>query len=399
MTKVKATWIGVALFAFMPASARPAGGAPETVPAQDRVADRLWVWGHAKGVYNGNHLANHPKKSEAEPVQAALDLGVRNIMFVRYDGKPEPPFDAYYAPFKALDKVVWSLSGMGGATSPEEREAVLSLARSEGNLAGFILDDFFKEGDRGGEPNPYPLNATLAPWDLRELREQVRVRGKGLPLLAVVYTDQISPRALPYMDALDGVTLWTWKPEELADLEANFEKLEALVPGMPLYLGCYMFDFDANKPLSVDQMKHQTELGLKWLKEGRLEGIILLGTPVADVDLEAVAWTRDWIRREGDTRVPKAKPPAPRPERYAEPLEGKVSVEVEPGSPAAEAGMLTGDRVARCNGREIRSVHDLFRLTRELKEGDRFRFEVLRGDETLRFDLAMGHLGLGLVQR
>jgi len=61
--------------------------AAQTAPGE-RVRDRLWIWGHPAGVYNGSYLAGWPKKSSIEPVAAAQRMGVPNMIFVRYGGKP-----------------------------------------------------------------------------------------------------------------------------------------------------------------------------------------------------------------------------------------------------------------------------------------------------------------------
>ncbi len=96
------------------------------------------------------------------------------------------------------------------------------------------------------------------------------------------------------------VCLWTWKPAELKDLPSNLSALEKLAPGKPIYLGCYMYDFDACRPLPVEVMRQQTETGYGWLQQGRIQGMIFLATPNADVGLEAVEWTRQWITAVGD---------------------------------------------------------------------------------------------------
>jgi len=46
-------------------------------------------------------------------------------------------------------------------------------------------------------------------------------------------------------------------------------------------------------------MEHQCELGLKWLREGNIEGMILLASCICDLDLEAVEWTREWVATVG----------------------------------------------------------------------------------------------------
>ena len=413
-------------------------------PSGQTVRDRLWIWGHPAGVYNTSFLSSWPRKSSIEPVPAAQWLGVRNMIFVHYGGRPEPPFDEYYLPFRNLDRVYWSLVGASGVTSVEEREHVYRLAEANENITGFILDDFFHvsavrnerasrtpwlaennvsfpvtvtlvapapvacdtleliqsdwpSGDyrskdvelefssdgqrfsparRGTIPNEpggqLPLDLSGSPLSVLRLRilstydtaaaiscgldavhlvhagqrldlthwtasasssypgfdpvsllgvlrpfpasltpEQLAkpgqrtVRGRKLPIMAVVYTGQISPRAKWHLDEVDEICLWTWRPQDLKDLETNLVSLETLAPGKPIYLGCYMYDFDACQPLPIELMKQQTEQGFGWLKVGRIQGMIFLATPNVDVGLEAVEWTRRWIAQVGDEPLGK----------------------------------------------------------------------------------------------
>jgi hypothetical protein len=399
-----------------------------------RIRDRLWIWGHPARVYNDSYLAPLGKTSTIEPVAAADRMGIGNMIFVRYQGIPRPPFETYYEPFKELDRVYWSLVGAGGATSQEERRHVIRLAEQNENIAGFILDDFFharpqiwlaanrpqfpvtltiqaarpttceqvefvqtdwRTGDyrskdvtievsmdgqpfttvqdaqlpneagkplrvrlpvepfrvlriqihsthdtqgafscglksirflRDGEPldlsgwqadasSSYPgfsadgvlgdgvrYSASLSPEQLRALAER-RYRGKKLPITAVVYVRQISPWLKPYLDEVDQVSLWTWRPADLERMAENLAALEKLAPGKPVLLGCYMYDFDQRKPLAVERMKMQVDTGYRWLREGRIAGMIFLATPNVDVGLEAVEWTREWVRRVGDEEL------------------------------------------------------------------------------------------------
>jgi hypothetical protein len=64
-----------------------------------------------------------------------------------------------------------------------------------------------------------------------------------------------------------------------------------------------MYDFDQRRPLTVQRMRMQVGTGYGWLCEGRVAGMIFLATPNVDVDLEAVEWTREWIRRIGDEEL------------------------------------------------------------------------------------------------
>ena len=427
----------------------------------ETVGDRLWIWGHPAGVYNASYLRPLGRTSTIEPADAARQMGLRNIIFVRYDGLPPAPFDDYFRPFGKLDRVYWSLVAAGGATSQVDRDAAFALADRNENVVGFILDDFFHEpaagnadeanpaarhwlaenspafplvytvtlpqptaceavelvqtewpsGDyraksvaveispdgqawqpaaegsmanrpgaelrlalpvvrftairvrfldthdtrgamsvglarlrliAGGQiidpsdwkaaatstypgfdpatavapadaPDP-PFRAALAPAELRALRER-RVRGRRLPIMAVVYTRQVKPGAKAHLAEVDEVCMWTWRPADLANLEANFAALEKLVPGKPIYLGCYMYDFHECRPMPVELMRRQTELGHRWLKAGRIRGMIFLATPNVDVGLEAVDWTREWVRTHSDETleiVGKTPPPVAR---------------------------------------------------------------------------------------
>lgn len=46
-------------------------------------------------------------------------------------------------------------------------------------------------------------------------------------------------------------------------------------------------------------MQRQTELGYRWLRVGGVTGMIFLASPVCDLDLEAVEWTRRWVAEVG----------------------------------------------------------------------------------------------------
>lgn len=274
----------------------------------ETVADRLWIWGHPAGVYNDSYLAPLAKTSSIEPVAAAQSMGLRNMIFVQYNGLPKPPLDDYYRPFQKLDRVYWSLVAAGGKTSEAQREAVYRLAEQQPNVAGFILDDFFHGHvsdplDRGDSPAASaPFDASLTPEQLHAIRQRT-VGGRQLPLMAVVYTGQISPKAKRHLDEVDQVCLWTWRPDDLENLEAHLAALEKLILNKPIFLGCYMYDFHGRRPLPLSRMRQQTELGYRWIRERRIEGMIFLATPNVDVGLEAVEWTRDWIAKVGQEHL------------------------------------------------------------------------------------------------
>ncbi len=151
-----------------------------------------------------------------------------------------------------------------------------------------------------------PVPASMTPEQLADLHSQMDLGdGRKMHLDCVIYTHQMSPRITAHTDHVDRVAMWTWKSAGLANLESNFETISNIVK-KPIMLGCYMYDYGFagdDQPISVEHMQYQCELGLKWLKEGRIEGIIFLASNICDMNFEAVEWTRQWIAKVGDQRL------------------------------------------------------------------------------------------------
>jgi hypothetical protein len=61
-----------------------------------------------------------------------------------------------------------------------------------------------------------------------------------------------------------------------------------------------MWDHGDGKPMSVTSMQKQCQLGLRWLTQGRIQGMIFLASCICDLELETVEWARNWIREVGD---------------------------------------------------------------------------------------------------
>lgn len=412
------------------------------------VRDAMWAWAHYEGSYD--NLWGLPGKSSITPVEGAKWLGIPNIIMIRYNDLPEPPFNQYAAPFRTVQKVMWSLSGTPPAVSEKKKEterekaneAVFTLASEMPNITGLLLDDFFlfnpenppnwladdyvsypviltitlpapavinkveltqsdwKPGDhrsgrfavelsadkknfkqaaQGMVPNTagatvkvavpetkvqavrililsthdmdqrktcglrrirlckddqcldlknctiqatshYPgfeaenalddeacqrlsVPGTMSIEQLQKIRKRLTMNRRKLDLGMTLYTYQLQKRIAPYLECFDIVSLWTWKPDDIALLEENLVKLETFAPGKRILLGLYMWDFNAGRPMPLNLMKQQCELALKWLLEGRIEGMIFLATNIVNLNLEAVNWSRTWIAEVGNQPI------------------------------------------------------------------------------------------------
>ncbi len=269
--------------------------AQESAAAAATVRDKLWIFtAPAGGDNDALKQAHFPRLSRMTPAEGAFYLNVPNLMIVSYQGKPEPPFDQDAIPFRPLKQVVWCLNGTNGKIlERQQRQVLFDFARRTPNLTGFLLDDFFNEIFPVASPNHVTLD------QLRQLRKEAVIGGKRRDLYVVVYQHQLDLPIKPYLDLCDKVTYWTWQAKDLTHLERDFQRLEKLAPDRPKLLGCYFWDFGGLRPTPLDLMQKQCRLGLQWLREGRIEGIIFLANTVGDLDLPAVEWTRKWIAEVG----------------------------------------------------------------------------------------------------
>ena len=257
------------------------------------VRDRLWMWGHEAGSHN--HIKGIPSDSRMTPAEGAFYLGLPNLLLIRYRRRPEHPFQQFAFSLTPFKRVVWSITGDGGKTDGEEEVVrVRELLGQFPNFSGVIMDDFFKD------PEAEQV-AVFTPDQLRRIKELLG----HTPLWVTLYTEELnhSKRINEHVQLMDNITLWTWKASDLVHLEENFEKLKKLAPAASKVMGCYLWDYGEKKPIPVSLMERQCELGLKWLKSGKVDEMIFLSNNVVDLGLESVEWTRNWIRQVGDQKL------------------------------------------------------------------------------------------------
>jgi hypothetical protein len=272
-------------------------GAPATRHADgSTVHDRLWLWGHDAGSHNDGW--GLPGPSRITPAEAAFYMDIPNLIMVRYKGRPPLPLDQFAIPLQALQQVVWSAVGAHGQSDEEERSHVLNLAGRHPNVTGVMLDDFFVDKPKSAEEV-----AALSLDKLRELHGRLAGGRRRLDLWAVLYEHQLDPTLAPFLQLLDVVSLWAWDAEKVRNISERLGQLEALAPSSGKLLGCYMWDYGRKSPMPLDVLRDLYGLGLDWLRQGRIEGMIFLASCICDLELEAVEWTREWIAKIGDESI------------------------------------------------------------------------------------------------
>lgn len=256
----------------------------------DTLRDHLWLWCHNPGVYN--RIQALGGESDFTPVEAATYLDIRNLIMVVYGGKPVPPFAPIQKKFEPFDRVVWSLIGDGGSKHQDptaDLQEVLALHRQFPNVVGGIMDDFMPRSD------------TFALTDISRC-----MRTEKLPLWVVVYAHELDrPDLQKKLELCDVIAFWTWDAQHLNQLPENMARLKAIAPHHKIALGCYLWNFGGTTSLTLDQMRFQCDLGLRYLGDKTISDMIILGSPLVGMNLPTIDWTRDWIRQNRGCLLPR----------------------------------------------------------------------------------------------
>lgn len=273
---------------------------PLTKEKTMKVRDLFWIWGQNPGAHHCDNKNTYklPGVNRMGPVEGARYLGVNNCCRVAMGDGPVPPFDRESAELAGMDQVVWSIVGAGGFTINDDgwgdMNEVIRQARMFPNITGAILDDFCTEKRLG----------IFSPERLGEIRAKMRAGvGRPMDLWVVLYEHQLDGPVKAHLNACDVITFWTWNGANLKNLDANMAKVIAMTPGKRHVAGCYMWDYGGRQPLPLDQMKYQCEKYYQWIKEGKIDGVIFCSNCIADLGLETVAWTRQWIAQIGDEEL------------------------------------------------------------------------------------------------
>ena len=75
-----------------------------------------------------------------------------------------------------------------------------------------------------------------------------------------------------------------------------------MAPNARILCGCYMWNYGEHCALTREQMKYQTDLYLRLMRAGEIEGIVVCSNCIADLGIENVEYMREWIEEhKGET--------------------------------------------------------------------------------------------------
>ena len=262
------------------------------------VRDKLWMFGvrpHQDDIwFNGSRKNRLYSRSRITPAEGAFMLDIPNVLFIVCDGEPAPfSHDAYgYAEsFIRMDRVLWGSSGSGGFRTGNEEKFICELVKKYPNVCGAYMDDFLHKLKKAETQEE--REAVIA--EFAHIRTELDMADRPMELAVTWYMNEMTELDSRAMDCIDTLVLWTWNAEELPMMEERFARIEQNYPDHKKMVGLYIYDFPNQRPVPLELMEHQCETALRWLREGRIDGMVVEANSTMGVGFESELWLRKWL--------------------------------------------------------------------------------------------------------
>ena len=264
-----------------------------------KLRDKFWLWGHPEGRYNNEYGNN--AVSRMTPMEGCAYLGVSNVFMVPVGVNVNRR--QYNKSFKTLNQVGWEC--FGACSKPEVIDTVIEEAKEFPNITCAVMDDFKSEG-KDGLPRYKKMPVSM----LKEINEKLHNNPvRSLDTWMVLYTFQFGidekedAEFQPYMDAFDGIIMWTWKESDVPLIPEKFEIFKKQTPDTRRMVGCYLYNFGEEKQATGEAVVWQLNFYRELLKKGEIEGVVLHTNTMADLDYEAYDACCEWMEKYGDEEI------------------------------------------------------------------------------------------------
>ena len=261
------------------------------------IKNDFWLWGQVANTHHeeGNNIYNLPGVNKMTPLEGANFFDIKNMCMVVMEDKPSvEEFPKIADELSCLDRVVWSVFGNGGSKRTSgggtDLDYMLEVAKNHPNIIAGVADDFMNDARM----------KIYTPDIIKSYRDRLHNEiGRKLDFWAVLYAHELADKIKPFVDVFDVITFWNWRSESIMQLDENLERLKALAgQDKPIYAGCYMWDYGNHKPMTMDMMKYQLDKYLELYEQGKIKGVILCSNCIADLGLDTVDYTREWLARQ-----------------------------------------------------------------------------------------------------
>jgi hypothetical protein len=267
-----------------------------------KVRDVLWVWAIPGRGEENSAAQTLASFGQASPARRMELLQVPNVILAGSGIPNEQSLAfAHTEAVKDADRVVWEVLPDGEVDYHDkfqyEQRArqVCELAAKHPQIVGILLDDMTTVAVRNGFKPEHirTLKGQLARESVKSGRSPNR---EDLKVWGVVYTMNFDqPNINQYIEELDVINLWVWKPSELENLESSVEHCRKSFPQKSVVLGLYLYDYAYEQPMSAEIHQRQCETALELLHAGKIAGIVFLTN---DKDDRAIhEWTANWVKQ------------------------------------------------------------------------------------------------------
>ncbi len=259
-----------------------------------KLRDKFWLWGHPEGRYNAEY--GNDKPSRMTPMEGCLYLGVRNVFMVPVTWEVNER--QYNKSFKTLDQVGWGYKFHDKENCRFDK--ILDQAAEFPNITCVALDDFKEQG----------LYKNMALKELEEFHDRLHNNDvRRLNSWMILYTKEFGLDAeadkefQPYIDAFDGVIMWTWEEKDVPLIPEKFELFKKMTENKHRMAGVYLYNFGEQKQATGKAVKWQLDWAREKLLAGEIEGIVLHTNTMADLDYEAYDVACAWMDEHGDEEI------------------------------------------------------------------------------------------------
>ena len=263
---------------------------PETSFYGPTIRDRLWMWGHHPDAAKAAESGFDKSGTFVDQAEGCRLMGIPNDCVIRWCNLPKRPWGNYFEQFRSLKRFSFGITdGAVESTAEKLRIAFEELQPNFPNLTGCFLDDFFifKSFQDG--------------LDLAKTSEEIHAR--GLRLSIVLYSDQngLKPEYRETLRLCDETSYWFWKSSNIGTMADSVRRCRDFIgPEKDLLLGLYMWDFGARHAVSGKLMEEQLEYARRFLADRTVTGLIFHPTFIANLDLDSVRLSKEWIKSYGE---------------------------------------------------------------------------------------------------
>ena len=262
--------------------------------------ERCWLWGHPEGRYNS--LYGNTEVSRMTPMECCSYLGISNTFMVPVGINVNRR--QYNKSFKRLRGVGWDC--FGAALDPSKAEVLIEDAKDFPNIKYAVFDDFKNKDEGFGGPRykMFPFENLTTVIDRMHSNE---VRRLDTWMVLYTYLFGLDEKAdqdfQPYMDAFDGIIMWTWKECDVPLIPEKFEIFKKNTPNTRRMCGCYLWNFGESKEATGEAVKWQLDFYRELMLKGEIEGVVLHTNTMADLDYEAYDVAVAWMNEHGDEEI------------------------------------------------------------------------------------------------